>query len=676
MEVNAVRLLNTRAVLPVILFLALIVPATAFNRLEVDTESIEALVDRTLQKSDLGSIANELASKPSPGNTKDLLIRLSIFGRAGQRSRSHSTLRQLAKANDRNSSPYASYSFNVAQNAIDKDDFEGRKIFYENIALAGDDNVRGFVELWKERNEIAELEKWLKIRALQYETWWDAWLGLKKELGTAAEVYDEMEQKIRQDPSDHFLVKKYLRAIASEMNCSMPPCLPSYKRNISWLAEVVPTDSAYGAYDLAITVRHQNSELAAKLLEKSLSLPYGEKDATLFIERAFRYASVPPVVKNPEKQLRYWTKKALAEIYLSISRPLLAQPLTEDLTAMDTSDIQKDDVFRLAGLTQAASGQRAVEERIIQDEEQKRDSPYYWIDRAKYYQGRNERELEWQAYKDALPLFPCKSNGLDSEQKRFQLLLAMSSNVHESYEEDVNTTLRNEFKLCADNLPYLFLVGRIVTSDRNDLRDELFVNTELLPNLLDSRSKWNREEQYLVDIVMESEAWEPKRRDAVWNKLSELAMKSVVNRAFSLAEAMMSSSDYKRAVPLLEMCRKFAPEIYDRDHNFTREDVERELFAAYIEIGDWRKAEKMFLDGYSYWGNELGQIAVTAAKSGHTADAFRIWKINANLDRRKLAGIEELAKTGAKPMLSDFYLKMKNEDPLSYLPEKAIKLLN
>lgn len=670
------RLSFIRAVLPVILFLALTVPATTFNKLEVDTESIEALVDKMLQKSDLGSISNELASKPSPGNTKDLLIRLSIFGRAGQRSRSHSTLLQLAKANDRNSSPYANYSFNVAQNAIDKDDFEGRKLFYENIALAGDDNVRGFVELWKERNEIAELEKWLEIRALQYDTWWDAWLGLKRDLGTAAEVYDEMEQKIRQDPSDHYLVKKYLRAIASEMNCSMPPCSPSYKRNISWLAEVVPTDSAYGAYDLAITVRHQNSELAAKLLEKSLSLPYGEEDATLFTERAFRYASVPPVVKNPEKQLRYWTKKALAEIYFSSKRPHLAQPLTEDLTAMDTSDIQKDDVFRLAGLTQAASGQRVIEERIIQDEAQKKDSPFYWIDRAKYYQGRNERELEWQTYKDALPLFPCKYNGPDAEQKRWHLLFAMSLNVHENYEEDVNTILRNEFKLCADNKQYLFLVGRIVTNDRNDLRDELFANTELLPNLLESKSKWKREEKYLVEIVMESEAWEPKRRDAVWNKLSELAMKSVVNRAFSLAEAMMSISEYKRAAPLLEMCRKIAPEIYDQDHNFTREDVERNLFAAYIEIGDWRKAEKMFHEGFNYWGNDLSEIAVTAAKSGDIVDAVRIWKINANLDRRKLDGIEELAKTGAKPMLTEFYLKMKNEDPLSYVPDKALGYLN
>lgn len=670
------RHLITKAVLPVMLFLVLIVPAATFNNLETDPESIEKLVDKMLLKGDLLSISNDLASKPSSGNTKDLLIRLSIFGRAGQRSRSHSTLLQLSMANDVDSSPYAIYRFKVAQNAIDKDDFEGRKLFYENIAFAGDVNVGGFVELWKERNEIAELEKWLQIRALQYETWWDAWLRLKQELGTAAEVYDEIEQKIRDNPSDINLVKKYLRAIGSQMQCSMPPCLPSYQRNISWLAEVVPTDSAYGAYDLAVTVRHQNSELAAKLLEKSLSLPYGEKDATLFRERAFRNASVPTVVKNPEKQLRYWTKKALAEIYVSSKRPHLAQPLTEDLTAMDTSDIQKDDVFRLAGWTQAGSGQRVIEEKILRDEPQSKDSPSYWINRARYYQGRNERELEWQTYKEALQLFPCKYNGPDAEQKRWHLLLEISANVNENYEEDINTILRNEFKLCADNKPHLFLVGRIVTNDRDDLRDELFVNTELLTDLLESRSKWNREEQYLVESIMESEAWKPERRDATWIKLSKLATKSVVNRAYSLADAMMSSSEHKRAIPLLELCRKIAPEIYDKDHNFTRQDVERNLFAAYIDIGDWRKAEKMFLDGYSYWGNELGEIAVTAAKSGEIADAVRIWKFNANLDRRKLAGIEELAKTGAKPMLTDFYLKMKKEDPLSYLPAKALKLLN
>lgn len=342
---------------------------------------------------------------------------------------------------------------------------------------------------------------------------------------------------------------------------------------------------------------------------------------------------------------------------------------------MDTSDILATDVFRLAGQGQLASGKRVTEEKILQEEAQKEDSPIYWMNRAKYYKGRDERVLEWETYKKALPKFPCKPNDPGASQKRVQLLFGMV-NVSDSYDEEVDQILRNEYKLCADDGSYLYSVSHLLSSNCNDLLNELFVNSDLILRILSSPAKWGRADQYLIESVMESEAWEPKRRDSVWDKLSQLASKdSTRNRAFSLASAMMTENEYKRAIPLLEKCRKVAPEIYDDRSNFTLQDVERELFDAYIEIGDWQNAEKMFLDGFNYWREELAKTAVAAAKSGKISDAVRIWKMHANLDRRRLAGIEELAKTDAKQILLDFYLNMKARDPLSSVPEKALTYL-
>jgi len=63
--------------------------------------------------------------------------------------------------------------------------------------------------------------------------------------------------------------------------------------------------------------------------------------------------------------------------------------------------------------------------------------------------------------------------------------------------------------------------------------------------------------------------------------------------------------------------------------NFNREDVEEEMFRTYNETGEWRKAEKMYPDGFRYMEIELGQIAQAAAKAGALKDALRVWKINA-----------------------------------------------
>ena len=45
----------------------------------------------------------------------------------------------------------------------------------------------------------------------------------------------------------------------------------------------------------------------------------------------------------------------------------------------------------------------------------------------------------------------------------------------------------------------------------------------------------------------------------------------------------------------------------------------------------------MWLGGFRNGENELGRIAVAAARKDKFQDALRLWKIYANLDRRDLA---------------------------------------
>ncbi|MCA1636828.1 MAG: hypothetical protein LC768_00565, partial [Acidobacteria bacterium] len=533
------------------------------------------------------------------------------------------------------------------------------------------------INLWREKSDVRELENWLKIRAQNSEMWWYEWLRLKQSLGTADEIYNELMQKIRENPSNFSLVQKYLQAVSYAIYSSVGLDNVKYKQDVSWLAGVVETNLAYEAYELGAYLKEHNPFVAAKLFEKSLSLTFTQKDLELFRQRAFRFVSIQPVVKNPEKQLRFWTKTVLAQAYQKNNQPHLAQPIVEELTAMDTSDILRDNSFGLAGAVQASSGQRVVESKILQDEAENENSVAYWLNRVSYYSGRKEEEQVWQTFTKVLEKFEYKPNGISASESRLQILRSLKWFGKNHKKNETEDFFRREFSraIAESDSKYIFTLARIVNDDFDNLLDEFFTNSELLPQILAVRVSWRQEEKYLIEEVMESKKWDAKKRELVWNQLTILARKDIRNRAFSLAEAMTSQNANRDAISLLEECLKIAPEGYEGNLNYKRNDVERELFDAYIKSADWQKAEKMFFGGYRYWSDELSKISIAAAKSAKIADALGLWKINANLDRRNLTGLEELAKTDAKPLLRKFYLEMKKRDPLTEIPDRALRFL-
>jgi len=118
-----------------------------------------------------------------------------------------------------------------------------------------------------------------------------------------------------------------------------------------------------------------------------------------------------------------------------------------------------------------------------------------------------------------------------------------------------------------------------------------------------------------------------------------------------------------------------------RNYVAHRESVDglRKLIFLYREIGDWREAEKVLLAHENtlleYLPQSFGEIAITAGKSDATADALRLWRLRANLDRSNLEGLDELAKTSAGPQLRALYLQLKLDDPRSTAPDRALRIL-
>ena len=667
------------SVLSVVLFV-LTLNSSAQRSPYNDDKEIEGKVEQLLRQRDVGELANELAQSKAVG-TEDLLIRLSVFARAGHRARVHETLREIAAVYP--SAENKTQIFRVAQRAVNADDLTAQRLYYEQIAVYGDEHTAVFIDLWSRTGDARELEKWLKTRAAVNESWWYYWVNLKKSRGAIKEVADELAQKIRENPSDFELVRKYLQVVTPIVSASVVEISPvspgsgSYEQDVSWLAEVVKTDSAYEAFELALMLKEVYPEIAVKLLGKSLALDFTERDLQLLAERVFRTAAMTPNIKNPEKQLRVWTKQALVEIYQKTNQARLAQPIVEELTATDMSDIQPIGAFYSAGAVQASTGMRVVEAKILKDEKARANSPAYWLDRAAYYSGRQENALVWNTYRQALEKFAYKPNDYGASLARLQILYSLKWFGENKYKKETTDVLRNEFlnARTQNDFQYLFQLLRTISDDFDDLRDEFFVNTDLLPKVLAARAKWAYDEQYAISGVMESEKWDAKKRDSVWNQLAELARRDIGGRAFKLADAMSNDKEELKAIPLLEECLKIAPTEYSGSLNFDRDDVESALFENYIAIGDWQKAEKLWLGGFRASGNELGKIAVAAAKKGKILDALRVWKIYANFDRRNLRELPELAKTEAKAPLREFYSQMKTADALSDVPDKALLIL-
>jgi hypothetical protein len=625
-----------------------------------DYVSIEREVDKILQKRDIRDVAADYA-RTAPHNLEDWLKRLSVFGRAGHDDRVRDILSLLPSVPDRETSRFNSQISAVAKRAIERRDLRARRLYYELIDRFGDDDAIGFAQLWKEADDREGLEKWLAHRAEWNDTWFRLWVTVHREMGTAESIYQKLEDQVRADPGNWDKVKKYYEYAYNS-------------RDLTWLAESPAADSAFGAYRLGTFLDTPDKSLAISLFQKSLRLPFTEKDRLNYASRTHN-AMAPALPNDAEKQIRFQTKKSLAEAYLASGQPQLAQPIAEELASMDMSEISPDDVFRFVGGVQLASGQRAVESKILEDEGRNENSVQYWIERIHYYQGRGEKEAVWDTYMRALARIAYLPGDREVSYGRLRILEGISYLGGSDRENEIRTILRQEFAAPGREGWYLRELTVSIHDDFRNLSDEIFVNTRRAPKVMASEPKWNDRTAFFIREIMPRGSWIPAKRDAVWDQMAALARKDVLNRANILGDEMMAAGEKIKAIPLLESYVRAVP-ASELESSYAYDEARRNLFEAYLETGKWQKAERMYFDGFrNGYHDEWGLIAVSAAKAGSSADALRLWKINANLDRRKLEGLSALAKTPLKAALRQFYLDLKKADPLTSIPDRALAKL-
>jgi hypothetical protein len=328
---------------------------------------------------------------------------------------------------------------------------------------------------------------------------------------------------------------------------------------------------------------------------------------------------------------------------------------------------------------QAGSGQRVIETGILRAEVTQANTAAYWLQRASYYRGRSEYELENETFRKALVNFPYNVNSEQASAHRLEIIrqfafsLWSSRDARPNWRTELSDLLRREFTSAPAEMNYAFQIAKLITTDDfelDELREALFgEQPNLLARLLSQRPEWSGAEQILIERAISGDAITAQRKSSIWTHLEKLVIDPGSSRAYALALAMIWSGAHQRAIPLL------------RGYIDRRESVEalKALFLAHCDSGDWQGGEKVLLAHkqimVAYLPQWFGRIAVVAGRNGSPEDALRLWRLKTNLDRNDLEGLAELAKTNAKTPLSAMYQQMKQDDPQSAAPDRALHIL-
>jgi hypothetical protein len=706
-----------------LIFLAAASSLFAQNDFRKESKSIDALL---LQK-DLATAIREAESAPAR-DVRALLRRLNLYQRVVNNAKIAATVRQITEAPDFEKNRYAVHEY--VKSAV-KDEFfkdaETLRIYLQRIYF--DDIYGKYIEVCQSnRNvcDVIEFDEWLARKASEarekgefnsfaHEDWTSRRIHWREQFGLDnAEIFAQFAAAVRENPSDLETALRFLKFSRTSAE-------------IAWLAETFSSKRAYDYYELGERLSNsggvfydqeenevrESRQIAARLLQKSLALPYDEQDKISIDSRRFRYTSVAPRIGNYEKQLRYWTKSRLAEVYKNSGEPQKAQPIVEELAAFDTSDIMPENVGHLAGAVQSASGARTVEAKILAEEASRRDSYEYWRKRISYYSGREEPESVFDAYLQSFAAVPFSLDDENSYKRRLTYVSwfadfadsefgyyanAESEELSDREKrkkilwQEAENFLRAEFEKTKSNLHYSHELASIIKRNHfNKLLDEIFSrHPEFLIGYFKIKAL-NSADVLLVHFL-QNEKVSKAQKEAVMSQIQKIAESSDAESAWAICEVVIGGGGEAariyaaRLVPvLLKNLEKTEKRLNsageDTDEKYDSENLRNKylenLFSAYLAANDWKSAEKLVLTKYQSSINySLWRLADSAAKNGANADAARLWKLRANLNRRNLDNLEYLARNAEiKTALREFYRQMKAKEPFSPIPDIALRKL-
>lgn len=718
---------NCKKICLVVILLTAVAKSVSAQR---DLNELAFEVPKTLLKKDLPAAIKEAEKSPA-NDLYSLFWRLELYYRAANDEKYVTAVKQIVVAGDEKNRAAINERVLYALKDPIFQDIETLQIYLQKLDF-NDDIYAKFVQICGQKRDecdIYEFDKWLARKMQEesetknntnyfyglspYWTWTMRRLDWRGKFGLdTAEILNQFVEDARKNPSDLDAALRYLRLFKTA-------------QDINWLAENFVSEQAYDYYELGEHLSNQARyrqleenerkriyQIAALFLQKSLSLPFTEKDKKLIWQYKLRFASVPPVIKNHEKQLRFWTKTELAETFQNMGEAQNAQPIVEELMNLDTSDIISSKPSQLAGAVQAQSGARAVESKILRDQATRQDSYEYWWERIAYYRGREEKERIFDAYRQGVAAVPSDLSNENSREKRLFFIRWFADFAEDEYGYYGNSTnsdswsdeekqklrlwteaenlLRDEFEKTKLNVIYSYKLTEIIKQNRFEkLAGEILSRN---PGLLVNGAKVD-----LIGLVysfLKLETVPPETKGSVIEQILKIAENKEVEKAWWFCEPLKNLviiNDIPalpkltpRVIRILEKNLKIAENKLTKSSDEDRYEQKslknkyiQVLFDAYLTANDSKSAEKLLLENFSViYDSPLDRVILTAAKNGAFGDAVRLWKLKANLNRRDLENLSALARYPAiAESLREFYRQMKTAEPFSTVPEMALRKL-
>lgn len=526
--------------------------------------------------------------------------------------------------------------------------------------------LESFLAEWERKQGKAQLESWLATKAelklsvgrnrtLWPSPWADIYHTYLARQGKLRPHLDAAAEMVRRDPVDWEALLTYL-AIWNR--------LPGEKPALDWLGETVAPKHALDAFVLARTLgdsRYKQPGSAARILERSLTLPITEYDRENMnlVGLTSMYVHADMV----EQLLRTWTKTELAEIYLKLGNSQRAQEIIEDLTGKPDGTLADLAPYRLAGQTQAMSGQRGVEERIVDAEQDRKDSDVYWIGRAEYYVGRGELDEAEGAYAKAIAIEP------DARCVRDLGLLLIKRDKHAKAEQVYRAA---QSRSPADDF-WLWQLQNLIGKPGVEFDWDAPLNWDYSAHWIE-KGRFGQQPQLLMDRVR-TRAIKKGERVRFWRMVEELGGEDPpVELVYTIGVFHDREGRSDKAIEFLTRAwNNWQDDAYPAPYRFGEE-----LVRWHLAHRDWRGGEKVlrragqirYFSEPKEW-DHWAELSVQAAQEGEHREAVRLWRERCRLTLHADGRLEQLASLGVRGELLAFYTDLQARAPDSRAVESA-----
>jgi tetratricopeptide (TPR) repeat protein len=512
---------------------------------------------------------------------------------------------------------------------------------------------------------VEQVDAWLAARPKGRENFWIVQrLRFNLEHGRGEALMQELAVPVRAYLDDPQVTRAYL-----DILCRVKRRLPDQKFDLTWLGQAAKAQSAPEASDIADRIGElRDLETALLFYRRAIDLPLTAQD----IGRLKRRYQVAVSDEQTQANFEVEIRENMTRWLLQLGRNDEAQKWMEEASTLR----QKHNLGYgsiLAGAAQAASGRRTIENKIMSDESVSKSDPEYWLDRARYYQGRKEWDQEETAFKKGLLVATSHEDRpelLGVRDLRRELLLGYLYFLEDRKRaEEVFPLLRKELEQAPPNSVSCQLAAYKITEFREKAR---LGEEPVLWTWLAKRSEFKDTERGLLYCMLISARPEDIDRYSARVEQLPLGRKPVVRLV--LGRWMAEMNQLNRALTLFEEAVAGA----------TDEEMKTEAATAlshvYARLDDWRNAERT--TPIAAYKGEVGSLckwyadlAGIAAKAGDKEDALRLWKRAANISPSYIKGLDKLVAAGLKEQLVEFYTQVQAKMPTSKYPPRVLKML-